>query len=543
MNKSEIQNYIDFLMSLAIKKCDDIEQAKDLVQETILALLVYLNKNGKIKDIKGWLITVLNRKYYDSLRKKYNMALITIGEDFDIIDEKDTEQEIIKAQEKEEIRRETAYLAEIYRSIIYRYYFKGQSILEISEDLNIPKGTVKSRLDFGRKQIKKGLETMENYTENSYSPQRLNISYNGSSGMNDEPCSLVSFDDLISQNLLILSYEKPLSLTELAKAIGIPTAYIEPMVNKLVDGQLMKRMGDGKVYTDFIIYDIDDFIKYVKEQEKFAKDNSKLYCPQIKEAVEELKQKDFYSERLERFMIINIAQGSVIGALEPHLKPEVFPDRPNGGRWSAFGIRNWNKYNIQNEKKDKEKYLMDGISTSVVSEYLGSSNLALHKFETSLYGISKYDGIEGYNGLGELERDLIKLFYLIKKEISPESIGFSPKMIQNIPILQKKGMIEIKDEKPVLLVPYLTHKEYREYCEIKNKAVSEIVKKLTESAGEYIKNKKKKFPSHLKSISDLKRILPYVMPEPMCFVYEVINQGIHKRDLGYLCPETIIVAD
>ena len=29
----------------------------------------------------------------------------------------------------------------------------------------------------------------------------------------------------------------------------------------------------------------------------------------------------------------------------------------------------------------------------------------------------------------------------------------------------------------------------------------------------------------------------------MMFVYEAIRQGVHPRDLGYICPETIAVFD
>ena len=58
-------------------------------------------------------------------------------------------------------------------------------------------------------------------------------------------------------NLLILAYEKPVTLTELSKAIGISTTYIEPIAQRLVDGQLMKKVAD-KVYTDFIIYTESD---------------------------------------------------------------------------------------------------------------------------------------------------------------------------------------------------------------------------------------------------------------------------------------------
>ena len=54
-------------------------------------------------------------------------------------------------------------------------------------------------------------------------------------------------DDKIAQNLLILAYDKPVTVTELAKAIGIAAAYIEPVIDKLVSGELLKRVGTRSI--------------------------------------------------------------------------------------------------------------------------------------------------------------------------------------------------------------------------------------------------------------------------------------------------------
>lgn len=277
MQKNEIQKYLDFLLSAAIRKCGDLSDAEDLAQETILAALTYEFRGGKIDDPKAWLIMVMNRKFYDILRRKYKLATVTIGEDFDIADTEDFVSDVVRRDESEQVRREVAYLAESYRTIIVKHYFYGKTVADISAELNIPVGTVKSRLDFGRKQMKKGFETMENYTENSYMPKKMFLRNSGRGGLNEEPMSLVRDDMILEQNLLLLAYEKPVTVSELSKAIGVATAYVEPIVKKLVDGELMKQMGDGKVYTDFIIYDREDNWKYAKDGEKFVEENFDAY--------------------------------------------------------------------------------------------------------------------------------------------------------------------------------------------------------------------------------------------------------------------------
>lgn len=52
--------------------------AEDLAQDVLLAAYAYMDKGGIIENMKSWLSGTLNHKYYDMLRKKYKMPLISI---------------------------------------------------------------------------------------------------------------------------------------------------------------------------------------------------------------------------------------------------------------------------------------------------------------------------------------------------------------------------------------------------------------------------------------------------------------------------------
>ena len=68
----KLDNYIQELLSLALYKTKNIYEAEELVQESLLTALIYINKGNEIKDYKSYLISVLNGKYNDMLRRKYN---------------------------------------------------------------------------------------------------------------------------------------------------------------------------------------------------------------------------------------------------------------------------------------------------------------------------------------------------------------------------------------------------------------------------------------------------------------------------------------
>jgi DNA-directed RNA polymerase specialized sigma24 family protein len=80
MTLDVLEEQIEFLLSVAIRKCGAPYEAEDLTQDTLLAALVHLSKGKPIHDLRGWLLTVLNNKWNDRLRKKYRQPLVTFGE-------------------------------------------------------------------------------------------------------------------------------------------------------------------------------------------------------------------------------------------------------------------------------------------------------------------------------------------------------------------------------------------------------------------------------------------------------------------------------
>ncbi len=544
MKKQKLEEWAEILLSTAMAKCGNLDDAEDLTQEALLSYYTYKAKGKPVDNDMAFLQAVLTKKYYDLLRRKYRFPTVVIDENAPITDENDFVGAILRREQAEEIRREVAFLAQSCRVIIAGHYFHGKSVKTLSEELNLPQGTIKSRLDFGRKQLKKGLETMENkkcYTENSYIPQYLRVRNSGVCGLGGEPTSLADDSDLLAQNLLILAYEKPLSISDLSRAIGVASAYVEPMVDKLVSGELMKRMGDGKIYTDFILYHKDDFTKYIKEQEDFVEKHGDAYCQAAKAAVAALRETAFYSLRLERYMLIRMADAGLWRALEDSRAPQIFPQRPNGGSWIAFGTVYPNGYDSTQTRQGKDEYSFSGQRCTSLDRYLESGRIALYNYETSLYPCPKYDGF-GFHTPQETEIAMLKLFYLIKKDIKSETVDFDHRIIQGIPLLEERGFLTMERGRPELSIPCLSPSEEKQFWDICQKASASFALQIKQPLGKYVASRRKQIPGHLKSVPDQKLTMPYE-PNAMMFVFQAIRQGIHPRDLGYPCPETFMVMD
>lgn len=195
MNKNDLQEYVDYLLQTAMYKVDNISDAEDLVQETLLAALHAIEYGRIIDNPKSWLVTVLHRKFYDKLRLKYRLPMVSIDIADDIRHDDLVYERLEQSIDADNIRRCLAYLTELYRDVMVRYYMHGESVKQIATALNIPENTVKSRLDTGRKHIRKEF-AMENYTKQSYEPENLWLSNSGQCGINNEPFSLVGSDKM-----------------------------------------------------------------------------------------------------------------------------------------------------------------------------------------------------------------------------------------------------------------------------------------------------------------------------------------------------------
>ena len=64
-----VENHSDYLLSFAMSKLQDLELAKDLVQDTFVAAITKIDTFEKRSNIRTWLTSILNRKIIDHWRK------------------------------------------------------------------------------------------------------------------------------------------------------------------------------------------------------------------------------------------------------------------------------------------------------------------------------------------------------------------------------------------------------------------------------------------------------------------------------------------
>ncbi len=537
MNKTELTEYADYLLKTALYKVQNIEDAEDLVQETLVTGLVAIHQNKLIDNPKNWLVTVLNRKYYYMLRKKYHRSVLSIDMAGEIPDSDDFSEQIEQSEDAENIRRCLAHLTEIYRQVMVRFYMHGESVKQIATELNIPENTVKSRLDTGRKHIRKDF-TMENYTKQSYEPEILWLSNSGQCGLRGEPFSLVG--GKIEMNLLILAYEKPVTIPELAGAIGISTTYIEPIVEKLVNGELMKRVSD-KVYTDFIIYDENDRTANLELEAELARQHYEGIWEIMRKGLDELHKQEYYKTlsssqrvKLDSFFAIRTVQGAAIDirdkACGGALRFEDYPDRKNGGKWYAMGSRYQSNYNFG--EKSYLDYHISGQSENVIEDYCGLSRLVLCEYDCRLgktHQIYCGDNIE-YKMSGA---EVMKMLYAIHSGREENLPIINVHCFDNINTFKKMGYLSSnKQDKVICDVPVLKMSDRWKLYELSEKYDNMISEKFHDEIMKLMHDPVK-LPQHLKSVPNFLQYMQCCSTFPMRVIMNAHENGLFLagRDL------------
>lgn len=539
MTNDEIIQYYDYLMRLAASKCNSQLDAEDLVGDTMLAAFAYIHSGGTIQHPKTWLVNTLYHKHNDNLRKKYRSPItVCLDEGFDISEEET--EEYLSSEEAAKIRKELNHLAYITREVMIRFYYGSQSIADIAEGLNIPEGTVKSRLSTGRIQMKKGLETME--TRENYLPGRLNLSFGGSDGLKGEPISLVE-GDLIAQNLLILAYDKPITISDLSKAIGIPAAYIEPIVKKLIDGELMVQMDSGKVYSDFIISKAQDILKNFESQKNFAHKQFDTVWNIVEKMSDKISKMDFVKSmdseertKLDRYAVLKALQDFQHFGTGKIESPK-FPKRKDGGWWFAQAIAFDAGYNTKEYMDASEYCIHGGHRTSEAVSVGRTKRIRLYEFDTTLW-----DSPHRFGGAYELYfKHIIPLLWSIYDGISLETSDIPNDFISYIPTLEQFGVIGRTEDKLCVKIPVLKKTDYDEMCALIKNATEEIKAVIGEEFTTFITSLKTPIPKHLTSVPELFRYMEATAYFVMSIVREAYDNGLHLKDVDYCCPPVVLV--
>jgi len=149
------------LHSFAFKLTNNMPDAGDLFQETAFRAMKNQNKYKAGTNLKAWLFTIMKNIFINDYRKKKRANTIIDTTDNRHFINSGKVAVVNKANSNimvGELKKMIGQLEEAIK-IPFMMYFSGYRYQEIADHLNIPLGTVKSRIFFARKELKKLVNT------------------------------------------------------------------------------------------------------------------------------------------------------------------------------------------------------------------------------------------------------------------------------------------------------------------------------------------------------------------------------------------------
>lgn len=136
----------------AFKILNDAQLAQEAAQNSWIKVAKNVAKLNDPRAFKSWLFQLIRWQSLDLLRKQKQLKESVSLED---IDEPATSHTFV--QQQSELGAFIEQLEDIDKQAIHLFYLEEMSILEISNVLSVPVGTVKSRLNRARKTLKSKL--------------------------------------------------------------------------------------------------------------------------------------------------------------------------------------------------------------------------------------------------------------------------------------------------------------------------------------------------------------------------------------------------
>ncbi|KIO78108.1 RNA polymerase sigma factor [Pedobacter lusitanus] len=155
-----LYSFKDSLQSFAISFTRDLDDANDLVQDTMLKAINYSSHFKEGTNFKAWLFTIMKNTFINNYRRATRTNLIMSVTDEITSDKLHYSASVNDGNGKfimEDVHKALSKLQPEYYTPFLKY-FEGFKYHEIADQLKIPIGTVKTRIHIARQLLKKSLK-------------------------------------------------------------------------------------------------------------------------------------------------------------------------------------------------------------------------------------------------------------------------------------------------------------------------------------------------------------------------------------------------
>lgn len=440
----EVTSYVDKVFFYFIKRVKIRSDAEDLTQDTLLDVITKINQGIKIDNLDYYIFGVCKNKYNSYLRHLYKRreneeySEVEIKEDTSSMLDKLIEDEKILAMNKA-----IKLLSKDYAEILFAYYIEDKTIKSISENLNLPLGTVTWKLSVIRNKLKEYLKMERLNGKKAYVPR----TFYPICSCNDTVSERIEeyVHQLLIKNLLYHSYGNPCSLDDYSLELGISKPYIEDYVERLLQYDFLEKV-NNKYLTKVVFIDKENrrsimdyahsnFNKFSDEVISFCKKNIDYFASLC-------DNKGILKEHLMwSFLLI-----CMVTLEDKNLN--FFTKRKDGNRWDYCFLENVDRI------YEDEFFIGHNVNCDK------NSNIQIHAFPSSVK-----------NGKNEVAKAMyfenscigFDFGYFIVNKINEGNVNYSSLTSEekkSVDKYLKKNYLRLNGDKLEVMVPMISSENY-----------------------------------------------------------------------------------
>ena len=297
MKKQDLLKYfdddlLDKLFGFCYARTNDSYEAEELCSDIIYALVKAANSDGEIESVYSFIWIVARNVYADFSNNRRKRA--------DTVYEGDSEELLLGIAEENttddtaelltSVYRRIAFLTKAYREVMIMFYIDGLSTVQIAKAQGTSEGAVRQRLFSARQKIKSEVEEMAETYNKPVALDEIKFVFWGTGNPGWGDPSNVCYR-MLSNHIVWLCHKKPMSASEIAEELNVPTLYVEQELEILREGEngeygLLRRLDNGKYAINIVLLDKDVF---EKANEIYMKRLPKI-CDTVVEYIEEHKE-------------------------------------------------------------------------------------------------------------------------------------------------------------------------------------------------------------------------------------------------------------
>ncbi len=257
MNVYITDELIEATYLFCFRRISDPDAAKDLSQDILYEALRVVSSGKVFYHFHSWYWKMARNKYAEFIAHKQNLLLPIEAAGGMASETRQPIEFMIDEENISQLNYSLSRLATVHREILIRFYLREQSVKQIARALSVPEGTVKRRLFDARKRLKERFETMKNIGKTSYAPADVGWFWGYSAGR----ASHVMNNSKICPQVMVICRNEPKTLNEIADEMGIAPVYLEEVIEKMCQTDLLTHVTKGKYVANHCVFPRDKYVE------------------------------------------------------------------------------------------------------------------------------------------------------------------------------------------------------------------------------------------------------------------------------------------